>query len=844
MEVYFSGTIDRIIFENASNFFKILLLEIEDTDCEDFDDFEIIVTGTIADVMEGENYTFWGELTQHPKYGEQLKINRYERTKPSSSGLVKYFSSEHFKGIGKKTAEKIVALYGDNTIDNILEDPSKLDSISGLSKVNKERFIAKLKLNYGTEQILAKLAEYGLTNRIAVEIFNAYKDEALTIIQENPYQLVEDIQGVGFKIADQLAEQLGIEADSPQRFRAALVHSLLETSLEQGDTYVEARKLLENAIVLLEEARQIELDPATVAQELSNLIAEDKVQNIDTKIFDNSLFHAEAGIKKHLTRILDTPLNTDFSTEQLAEEITEIENNLGISYDDVQKSAIQQALQSKVFILTGGPGTGKTTVLQSILFALRNKEYCGQEYDKDSILLCAPTGKAAQRMRLSTGWPASTIHRMLGLYGSDDDDMAPVDGVGDISFARVVIVDEASMIDTYLMGALCKALPAGCKLIIVGDVDQLPSIGPGSVFKDIIQSQCLPVARLTSVYRQSEGSRIFDNAKAVITGNYDAFSLTGEDFEFVNTVYAQEESEAPAVLETVRAVLKSGLTPFDFLVLSPMYKGDVGVTALNTRIQEMCNPDGFVVYSGRSLIYKEGDKVLQTVNNYDKNVFNGDVGRIITFEEFEKRFPYPRRDDGREIDADEILSNKEYTVKQKLAASIQKARIANPQTLIDFGEDNIIPYTQAELQEITLAYAMTVHKAQGSEAHTVIQIASTTQHIMLYRQLFYTAMTRARRKLYVVGTEAAIMRACRNVGNTVRRTHLQYFLQLLRYQDHIAKQPINATAPPRTKGIMPPQPSWELPPDDGDEDMSYEELEQYSRKKAKARKEHNDWGRD
>ena len=299
MEVYFSGNIDRVIFENASNFFKIILLEIEDSD-SDFEDFEIIVTGTIADVIEGERYTFWGELTQHPKYGEQLKVSRYERAKPTSSGLVKYFSSEHFRGIGKKTAEKIVQLYGDNTIDNILEDPSKLDNISGLSKVNKEAFINKLKINYGTEQILAKLSEYGLTNRVAFQIFDHYKEDSLEIIQENPYQLVEDIQGIGFKMADQLAQQLGVESDSPQRFRAALVHTLFETSVEQGDTYLEARNLLENAINLLESSRQVELNPEAVAQELSNLIAEDKVQNIETKIFDNTLFHAEAGIKKHL----------------------------------------------------------------------------------------------------------------------------------------------------------------------------------------------------------------------------------------------------------------------------------------------------------------------------------------------------------------------------------------------------------------------------------------------------------------------------------------------------------------------------------------------------------------
>ncbi|MCC9961091.1 ATP-dependent RecD-like DNA helicase, partial [Streptococcus agalactiae] len=287
MEVFFTGTIERIIFENASNFFKILLLEIEDTD-SDFDDVEVIITGTMADVIEGEEYTFWGTLTQHPKYGEQLQSVRYERAKPTSGGLVKYFSSEQFKGIGKKTAQRIVELYGDNTIDKILESPEQLSTISGLSKINREAFIAKLKLNYGTEQVLAKLAEYGLSNRAAIQIFDHYKEESLEVINENPYQLVEDIQGIGFKIADQLAEQVGIESDSPKRFRAAIIHTLVESSMEQGDTYIEARTLLEKTITLLEEARQIELDPSIVAKELTNLIAEDKVQHIGTKIFSNT----------------------------------------------------------------------------------------------------------------------------------------------------------------------------------------------------------------------------------------------------------------------------------------------------------------------------------------------------------------------------------------------------------------------------------------------------------------------------------------------------------------------------------------------------------------------------
>ena len=304
MEFYFSGTVERIIFENPNNFFRILLLDIEDTDAE-FDDFKIIVTGTMADIMEGQDYTFWGTLVQHPKYGEQLKVTRYERAKPSSKGLVKYFASDHFKGIGIKTAQKIVDLYGDNTIDQILADPSRLVTINGLSSTNREAFVSKLRQNYGTEMLLSKLAEYGIPNKLALQIQDTYKEETLEIVQKYPYQLVEDIQGIGFKIADQLAQQLGIESDAPERFRAGLVHTLFSQSMETGDTYIEARDLLSHTIDLLENARQVELDPSLVADELAHLIEEDKIQNVETKIFENSLYFAEEGIRSNLIRILE-----------------------------------------------------------------------------------------------------------------------------------------------------------------------------------------------------------------------------------------------------------------------------------------------------------------------------------------------------------------------------------------------------------------------------------------------------------------------------------------------------------------------------------------------------------
>lgn len=728
-EVYFSGEINRIIFENASNFFKIILLDVEDTD-SDFDDFEVIVTGTIADVIEGESYTFWGELTQHPKYGEQLKVSRYERAKPSSTGLVKYFSSDHFKGIGKKTAEKIVELYGDNTIDKILENPDKLATITGLSKVNREAFLTKLKLNYGTEQILAKLAEYGLTNRLAFEVFDNYKDMTLEIIQENPYQLVEDIQGVGFKIADLLAEKLGIEADSPQRFRAALVHSLLETSLEKGDTYVEAKELLERALYILEEARPLELEPALVAKELQNLIAEDKVQNIDTRIFDNSLFYAEKGIKKHLSRIMSTPLEEKLSDDKITKEISRIEANFTLTYDETQKKAIHDALTSKVFILTGGPGTGKTTVINGIIEAYGQLHGIDTKKNEVPITLAAPTGRAARRMNELTGLPAATIHRHLGLNGDNNNDYQAIDDYLD---CELIIIDEFSMVDTWLANQLFASIASHTQVIIVGDSDQLPSVGPGQVLADLLKIAELPQVALTKIFRQSEDSTIVTLASQMRQGCLpDDFTQKKPDRSYFE---AQAHFIPDMVEKIVRSALKSGIEAQDIQILAPMYRGQAGITNLNTLMQNLLNPkDDKLEFLFNEQIFRNGDKVLHLVNDAELNVFNGDIGYIT-----------------------ELMPAK-YTDSKQDEITIQF-------------EGNDVSYPRNEWHKITLAYAMSIHKSQGSEFQVVILPITRQSGRMLQRNLIYTAITRSKSKLVMLGELAAFDYAVKNEGAS-RKTYL------------------------------------------------------------------------
>ena len=733
MEFYFSGTIERIIFENPSNFFRILLLDIEDTDAEDFDDFEIIVTGSMADVMEGEDYSFWGSLVQHPKYGQQLKISRYERAKPSSKGLVKYFSSDHFKGIGVKTAQKIVQLYGEDTedtIDKILAEPEKLAQINGLAAKNREAFVAKLRLNYGTEMVLAKLAAYGIPNKLAFQIQDTYKEETLDIVEKYPYQLVEDIQGIGFKIADHLAEELGIQSDAPERFRAGLVHTLLTQSMEQGDTYVEARDLLEHTIELLESSRQVELEPNLVADELAHLIEEDKIQNVETKIFENSLFFAEEGIRSNLVRLLEKGEQDSFDPDKITTAIQQVEESSGISYDSIQKEAIRQAINQKVFILTGGPGTGKTTVINCIIAVYAQLRGLDLRKVNDlPILLAAPTGRAARRMNELTGLPSATIHRHLGMTG--DDDTSHLDDYLDADF---IIVDEFSMVDTWLANQLLSNISSQTKLLIVGDADQLPSVSPGQVLADLLQIPTIPQTKLETIYRQSEESTIVTLASQIQKGILPAdFTDKKADRSYFE---ARNEHIPPMIEKIASAAIRSGIPAQDVQVLAPMYRGSAGIDQINNLMQKLINPveKEELTFEAPDCQYRQGDRVIHLVNDAESNVFNGDLGYI-----------------------SDLLPAKYTDSKQD-------------ELTINF-DGNELVYQRSEWYKIRLAYAMSIHKSQGSEFPVVILPITKSSHRMLQRNLIYTAITRAKSKLILLGEKAAFDYAAKNTG-TARKTYL------------------------------------------------------------------------
>lgn len=700
----------------------------------------------MADIMEGDSYTFWGQLTQHPRYGQQLTISRYQKAKPSSSGLIAYFASDHFKGIGKKTAEKIIALYGTNTIDGILEDPSKLEAISGLSKANRQAFVAKLRVNYGTEQIIAALAELGLSNRVAFQLFEKYKEEAVDIVKSNPYQLVEDIPGVGFKMADTLAEQVGIESDSPMRFRAALLHCLLEKAISQGDTFIQARDLLDATITLLEDARQFECNPTLVADQLSQLIADEKICHIGTRLFDASLFSAEEGIASHIKRLLDTPFSASFEAETITKTIDQVQDDLNITYDPIQKEAIANALSSKVFILTGGPGTGKTTVIKGILQAYAQLHAIDLKQKDLPIVLAAPTGRAARRMNELTGLASATIHRHLGLNG--DNDFQAMD---DFLDCDLIIIDEFSMVDTWLANQLLRAVASQTQVIIVGDSDQLPSVGPGQVLADLLKVEQIPQMALRKIFRQSQDSTIVELANQLRQG------ILPEDFRAKKADRSYFEAQASFIPNMVKKItqsaLKSGIPAQEIQVLAPMYKGQAGINTLNQLMQELINPlsEKETEFSFNDMHFRKGDKVLHLVNDSQVNVFNGDIGYIT-----------------------DIIPAKYTESKQD-------------EIMIDF-EGSQVTYPHKEWLKITLAYAMSIHKSQGSEFQVVILPITRQSGRLLQRNLIYTAITRSKSKLIMLGEVAAFAEAIHKEGDK-RKTYL-----IERFQDKHSELPSSETS--------------------------------------------------
>lgn len=723
-----TGTVQSIFYESPENFFKILLIKVAHKTI-DWPEPEIVVTGSFGDIKEDEQYTFYGKLITHPKYGKQFQADNYQVNQPTTkAGLVAYLSGEKFAGIGQKTAEKIVDTLGLEAIDTILADPKVLAPL-GLNEQKQTTLVDTLTINNGMEQIIIGLNSYGFGSSMAYTIYENYQEDTLKVIQENPYRLVADITGVGFKRADNLAEKLGFAADSPARLQGALMQALNELTNQAGDTYTQAKPLLATSIHLMEQARNVAIDPNAVAEQLMVLAHDGKVVGEDDRIYPNGLYNAEWQIADHLMRIENERDQISYPKHDLDQEIRQLEKQFKIDYDDVQQEAIKLALTHRAFLLTGGPGTGKTTIINGIvtLFAALNDFSLDINDYKDKpfpILLAAPTGRAAKRISETTGLPASTIHRLLGITGREnnpDISSKELDG-------GLLIIDEMSMVDTYLFRSLIRAVPSHMQVVLVGDKDQLPSVGAGQVFFDLLQSQVIPAIELQQIHRQDDDSTIIQLAHDINQGKLpDNLVQPQKDRSFIQCSPYQIESVIQQVVTKAKA---RGFETRDIQVLAPMYRGAAGIDQLNPMIQEIMNPkldDRKKQVTIGNVHYRIGDKVLHLVNSPEQNVFNGEIGQITGI-----------------------------TYAKNSADKMDELIIAFDSTEVT--------YKRTEWSKITLAYCTSIHKAQGSEFEMVILPLVGQYQRMLKRNLLYTAVTRAKSLLILIGEPRAFETATKELS--------------------------------------------------------------------------------
>lgn len=707
------GSIERVSFYNEENHFTIARLKIKG------ERNTIPVIGQLFYVTPGEVLKISGYFEQHPKYGRQIRIESYESLIPATlPGIEKYLGSGLVKGIGPEMAKRIVKRFGLKTLEIIEQDIRQLSEVEGVGPKRIAQIKEAWKEQKDVRRIMIFLQGYGVSTGLATKIFKTYGQQAVSRIRENPYGLAGDIFGVGFLTADRIAQKMGIEKDAPARLQAGLTYILQQKS-EEGQVCLPEEELIEEA------SRQLEVDPDQLHPVLQELIRKKQLrtQQIETGkiyIFLPYLDIAEEGISQRMGVLLQNKPIIDGRTEAI---ISRVEKTFRLTLSGQQKEAVRKALSQKLLIITGGPGTGKTTIVRSILEIYK-------QLDRKCILM-APTGRAAKRLSEVTHYPATTIHRGLGynpkMGGFQKNEEHPLP-------ADLVVIDEASMVDTYLMFNLLRAVPDQAVLILVGDVFQLPSVGPGNVLSDFIQSEKIPVVQLNRIFRQGEGSLIVVNAHRIHQGDMPILAREdrdkNQDFYFLE----QEEPEKAArwILELVQDRLpkRYGIDPLqDIQVLTPMYKGMVGAENLNQYLQQHLNKDPRSVQRGTRL-FKVGDKVMQLRNNYDKDVFNGDIG------------------------------------------SLAKIDQENQEVLVNF-DGRFVIYDFHELDDLVLAYAISVHKSQGNEYPAVILPVMIQHYILLQRNLIYTAVTRAKRVVVLVGTKKALAIGIKNNKPQLRYSFLK-----------------------------------------------------------------------
>ena len=695
--------VERITYQNPENGYSVLKVKVKG-----YNDLVTLV-GNLLEVPVGSVLLCRGEWKVDKRYGSQFVAATWEETMPATVyGIEKYLGSGLVKGIGPRFARAIVQRFGTETIDIIETEIERLYEVPNIGRKRVAKIRESWEKQKDIKNVMLFLQGYGVSTAYAAKIYREYGKESIDKVRENPYRLADDIWGIGFKTADGIAAKMGYEKEDPRRCRSGILYTLGQLS-DEGHVYAGEEQLVKTAGQLLEAGETAIRD--TLAGMLQ---AEDLILDKDA-IYLPPFYHAECGTSR---RLRDLAESTGRSLFDGLFDPSSLTAETGIEYDEVQLAAIRQAVTSKVMVLTGGPGTGKTTTTQGIIAALKKAGL--------RVLLAAPTGRAAKRMSEATGMEAKTIHRLLEYNPQDGykrNDENPLEG-------DALIVDECSMIDILLMNNLLKAVPVGMRLVFVGDIDQLPSVGAGNVLRDIIDSQRIPVVRLVRIFRQAQKSRIVMNAHTINQGRFPDTS-NGRDTDF----FFMREDDPERAAETIVRLVKERLprayreSPDRIQVLTPMQRGVVGAANLNLLLQQALNPSGPSLGRG-GYTYRQGDRVMQLRNNYDKDVFNGDLGYI------------------REVDTEE------RTLK------------------VDF-DGKWVEYDVTELDELTLAYATTIHKAQGSEYPIVVMPVLMTHFVMLQRNLIYTGITRAKKICVLIGAMKALAYAVRNVSVLKRNTRLK-----------------------------------------------------------------------
>ena len=696
--------VERITFQNPENGYSVLKVNVKG-----YDDLVTLV-GNLLDAVVGSVLLVDGEWKVDSRYGSQFVAEKWEETMPATVyGIEKYLGSGLIKGVGPKFAQAIVSRFGLETIEVIEDHIERLHEIPGIGAKRVERIHESWERQKDIKNVMLFLQGHGVSTAFAAKIYKTYGKDSIEKVQDNPYCLADDIWGIGFKTADTIAEKMGFCKEDPRRCRSGILYTLSQLS-EDGHVFAQRVQLVRTAMELLGAGEE------PILSALDELSRSEELTLEDDAIYLTPFWHAECGTARRLRMLMETPAqDTLFASEP---DIAAISRRTGVEYDEVQADAIRQAVASKVMVLTGGPGTGKTTTTQGIIAALGVMGL--------KILLAAPTGRAAKRMSEATGMEARTLHRLLECKppeGYQRNEENPVEG-------DVLIVDECSMIDILLMNSLLKALPPTMRLIMVGDIDQLPSVGPGNVLRDIIDSGCVPVVRLTRIFRQAQTSRIIMNAHRINRGEFPDIR-NGRDSDFFFIPMEDPEAVAQEVVNLVKNRLPKGYhVPYDSIqVLTPMQKGVVGAASLNTELQKALNTSEEGLHRS-GYVFRLGDRVMQIRNNYDKEVFNGDIGTV------------------------EKVSQEDRSLTVRY-------------------DDRSVVYDVSELDEITLAYATTIHKSQGSEYPVVVMPVLMTHYVMLQRNLIYTGITRARKVCVLVGTAKALAYAVRNLTVYKRNTRLR-----------------------------------------------------------------------